>query len=106
MRPPQRRGGNSRIFPFSHRDMESFNEAPPKAGGKCGRLRLGRLPASRFNEAPPKAGGKFCVGGYPFFGRAASMRPPQRRGGNEPTQASILSSSGSFNEAPPKAGGK
>ena len=42
--------------------LSSFNEAPPKAGGKS-RPILGRNPQvrTRFNEAPPKAGGKYTL---------------------------------------------
>ena len=62
MRPPQKAGGNTTI------DLADFNEAPAKSGGEWEL----RSQGGGFNAA--KSGAESTD--------AASMRPPQKAGGN------------------------
>ena len=65
------------------------------------------LAKKRFNEAPPAKGGKSPRRHKRIDTmKAASMRPPQRRGGNERGEVVPPLEVMGFNEAPPAKGGK
>ena len=82
MRPPQKAGGNLDESSKAQTVQRRFNEAPAKGGGEWGSPGRAARRRRGFNEAPAKGGGECLHRKFHVVYPSASMRPPQKAGGN------------------------
>ena len=90
MRPPQKAGGNPPGISTTAPAWPRFNEAPAKGGGKLAGGSWASWDRPGFNEAPAKGGGKLRLVTREKRLERASMRPPQKAGGNRKNARTIL----------------